>query len=44
MAGGPLMMTAILIVLILVWLTLVSINQNLQRLVNLALAQRFRGE
>lgn len=37
------MMTAILVFLVLIFLVLVSINQNLQRLVNLAMAQRFRG-
>lgn len=38
------MLTAILVFVVLIFLVLVSINQNLQRLVNLALAQRFRGE
>lgn len=38
------MLTAILVFVILNFLVLVSINQNLQRLLNLAMAQRLRGD
>lgn len=38
------MTVAILIFTIFNFLVLVSINQNLQRLVNLAMAQRLRGD
>lgn len=38
------MTTAILVFLVLIFLVLVSINQNLARLLSLAMAQRLRGE